>query len=685
MQVRNIKAWVLTACVCLFGALLSGQRDAFAATAETNAEKNAVVAPDVATPVAIPAKLDNVTCLSCHDGKNSKPEAAGADGSRRPLRAINPDKFGKSVHSTLQCVACHKDINDSGVPHQKVAVAKPNCIQCHTELWETAQKENLSQEKARLGIVVKNIEAYKNSFHAKPSSEDKSRPNAICDDCHNTHEFNIPPRGTTRRAEWHLTVPSVCGDKCHTGELEEYSGSVHGKEVLGKHNLKAAVCADCHTAHDIGNTSTDAAKLAITANCGNCHKDNNKSFKATYHGQVSTLGYAYAAKCYDCHGSHGILRVNDPNSMVSKNNRLKTCQQCHNGKKDVPLATAGFTSFSPHGTSNNFERYPEIWLISKFMIALLLGVFTFFWAHSILWWYREYKDGEEEKSRPHVIAAALPEDTETYVRRFGPMWRLAHLCFAISVMMLVLTGMTAFYAETPWAAFFAKLLGGPKNAGIVHRISAAVMLGIFFIHLIVVVKNIVFNWKNFQFFGPNSLVPRWEDLTGVIGMFKWFFGQGPRPTFDRWTYWEKFDYWAVFWGMAIIGGSGMALAFPHVVASVFPGWVFNVAMVIHGEEAFLAAVFLFTVHFFNNHFRPDKQPAPDIVMFTGAQTLEEFKREHTDQYKRLLASGELKKYLVDAPTARMTKSSKALGLTLIAFGLTLFVLILIGFLGGAGA
>ena len=487
MRVRNLKTWVLTGCVCLFGALLSGQRDSSAATAEASIDKSAV-APQVA---AAPAKIDNATCLSCHDGKKSKLETAGADGAPRPLNPVSPDKFGKSVHSTLQCVACHKGITDSAVPHQQGTIVKPNCVQCHTELWETAQKENLTQEKARLGIVVKNIESYRNSFHAKPSREDNSRANAACDDCHNTHAFNIPPGGTTRRAEWHLTVPNVCGDKCHSDALEDYSGSVHGTEVLEKRNLKAAVCSDCHTSHDIGNTSTVSAKLAITANCGNCHKDNNTSYRATYHGQVSTLGYAYAAKCYDCHGAHGILRADDPKSQVSKENRLKTCQQCHNGKKDLPLATAGFTTFSPHGTSNNFERYPEIWITTKFMIALLIGVFAFFWAHSLLWWYREYKDGEEEKNRPHVVAAALPEETEQHIRRFGPMWRLAHLCFAMSVMMLVLTGMTVFYAETPWAAFIVKLLGGPKTAGLIHRISAAVMLGIFFIHLLVDRKSVV--------------------------------------------------------------------------------------------------------------------------------------------------------------------------------------------------
>ena len=144
----------------------------------------------------------------------------------------------------------------------------------------------------------------------------------------------------------------------------------------------------------------------------------------------------------------------------------------------------------------------------------------------------------------------------------------------------------------------------------------------------------------------------------------------------------KFDYWAVFWGMAIIGGSGMMLSLPEVTAEMFPGWVFNVVMLVHGEEAFLAAVFLFTVHFFNNHFRPDKLPPPDVVMFTGSQSLEEFKRDHRMQYDRLVESGELENYLVDVPSRPMTIASKLLGLTLILCGLALLIVVAIGFFGG---
>ena len=123
------------------------------------------------------------------------------------------------------------------------------------------------------------------------------------------------------------------------------------------------------------------------------------------------------------------------------------------------------------------------------------------------------------------------------------------------------------------------------------------------------------------------------------------------------------------------------LAFKEVTASVLPGWVFNVATLVHGEEAILAAVFLFTVHFFNNHFRPDKYPPPDIVMFTGTTSLDEFAREHTLEYEELLKSGELEKHLVDAPSPPMTLGSRILGIILLAAGLTLLALVLIGFVG----
>jgi cytochrome b subunit of formate dehydrogenase len=182
-------------------------------------------------------------------------------------------------------------------------------------------------------------------------------------------------------------------------------------------------------------------------------------------------------------------------------------------------------------------------------------------------------------------------------------------------------------------------------------------------------------------FGPTSLIPGLQDLKDIIAMFKWFFGQGPRPVFDRWTYWEKFDYWAPFWGVTIIGVSGLVMWLPGFFGQFLPGWIFNVAAIFHGEEAFLAVVFLFTVHFFNNHFRPDKFPV-EVVMFTGTMSLEEFKTDHGVEYQRLLDSGELQGRLVEPPSAFKVKASKTLAFTLIAVGLTLLTLVGIGFFRG---
>jgi cytochrome b subunit of formate dehydrogenase len=623
-------------------------------------------------------KLDNATCLSCHDGKKGELEVDAADGEKRALRSVAHDKFGKSVHAKMECVACHGDITDNNAPHVKSGVVKTlDCVQCHTALWATVQKDGKAGERPRLGLIVENIEAHANSFHGRPNEDDPARPNASCDQCHDTHSFNIPPRDTKERAEWHLETPKVCGSSCHEEQLEEYAASVHGVAVLEK----AAVCVDCHTSHAIGATAASSVRLAITERCGTCHEDNLKSYRATYHGQVGSLGHAYTAKCFDCHGSHGVLKADNPESSIHKDNLLETCQTCHTDKKPgMRTATAGFVTFGPHAHGGDFEKYPEMWIATKFMVALLIAVFAFFWAHSGLWYYREWKDRKEGKRAVHVKTDGLNLDEKKHFQRFPWGWRIAHLVFALVTMTLVLTGTSALFAESNWAPIVSDALGGPKMLGLIHRVAAGLFVGIFVIHFVYVMQGLLRD-RHFRWFGPDSLIPNWKDLADCIGMFKWFFGKGPRPQFDRWAYYEKFDYWAVFWGVNVIGWSGLMLAFPHVTATYLPGWVFNVATLVHGEEAFLAAVFLFTVHFFNNHFRPDKLPPPDIVMFTGTQSIEEFRHDHPAQYQRLVDAGQLEKYLVDAPSAPMTLASKILGLVLIAIGLTLLVMVSTGFLG----
>ena len=263
-------------------------------------------------------------------------------------------------------------------------------------------------------------------------------------------------------------------------------------------------------------------------------------------------------------------------------------------------------------------------------------------------------------------------------KRFNIYHRILHVAVVISFLGLVITGMPLRYADAPWAEWFMKLLGGFKGAGLIHRTCAVITFGYFAAHIGYVLYFIVIV-KKFRFnpFGPDSMVPSFKDLEDIYQAFKWFLGQGPRPQFDRWTYWEKFDYWAVFWGVAIIGLSGLFLWFPVYFGRYFPGWIFNIAMIIHSDEALLAAGFIFTTHFFNSHLRPDKFPM-DRVIFTGRLSLHELKHERPLEYQRLMEQNRLDEYKI-GPLAGWARVAGVLfGSAALLIGLLLLVLIILG-------
>ncbi|HEX8986352.1 MAG TPA: cytochrome b/b6 domain-containing protein [Rhodocyclaceae bacterium] len=632
------------------------------------------------------ARLDSAGCLTCHGDKKAAIAVAAPSGTRE-LAPVDEGRFARSLHAEMQCTDCHQEIVDSRKNHAKApGVKPPNCVSCHEALWAAVKKDGREAQNERLGLVVQNIEAYRKSLHATPDKDNPARPKAWCEDCHSSHAFSVPPKGSEQRTAWHKEIPALCGENCHDKQLRRYKSSAHAEELFDKGNIKSAVCIDCHTAHSIGNTSSAEFKINNVNTCGGCHKEEFRSYTDTYHGQVNRLGFAYTAKCFDCHESHAIRAVTNAKSTVNPKNKLKTCRKCHTDEEQgMHEATAGFASFGPHANSHDYEKYPQMYIASKFMAGLLIFVFLFFWAHSGLWYYREWNDRKQGKPHARIDTKGLQlDENRQHFRRFHWGWRLGHLAFALVTMTLVLTGTSALYAQSAWAPYVAQAVGGPKILGLIHRVSAALFVGIFLIHFVYVMQKLLRD-RHFRWFGPDSLIPNWKDFKDCWGMFKWFMGKGPKPLFDRWAYFEKFDYWAVFWGFNIIGWSGLMLAFPHVTAQYLPGWVFNVGTLVHGEEAFLAAVFLFTVHFFNNHFRPDKLPPPDVVMFTGTQSLREFRHDHPAQYQRLVDSGELKNYLVEAPSPAMTRNSKILGLALIAVGLTLLVLVGVGFFSGIAA
>jgi cytochrome b subunit of formate dehydrogenase len=233
-------------------------------------------------------------------------------------------------------------------------------------------------------------------------------------------------------------------------------------------------------------------------------------------------------------------------------------------------------------------------------------------------------------------------------RRFTRLNRTLHILMIISFMSLALTGMTLKFSYTSWAAFLSRHLGGFEGAGFIHRSAAVLMFGIFVTHLWDLNRKRKRDyegslWKMLT--GADTMLFTRRDLRELVGNLKWFVGAGPRPHYGRWTYWEKFDYFAVFWGIFVIGSTGLMLWFPVFFTRFLPGWLINVATIIHSDEALLATGFIFTVHFFNTHLRPEKFPM-DLVVFTGRVPLAEFRRDKPAEYEELVASGKLEASLV---------------------------------------
>lgn len=268
-----------------------------------------------------------------------------------------------------------------------------------------------------------------------------------------------------------------------------------------------------------------------------------------------------------------------------------------------------------------------------------------------------------------------------YVVRFTPYQRFLHIVLFTSFLGLAGTGLPLLFHERAWARVLAGVLGGIQTAGVAHRFFAFTMLATFTVHVVDVAWRVIVRREFGLIWGPDSLVPQPRDASDFVAHVKWFFGRGPRPAFDRFTYWEKFDYLAVFWGMVIIGGSGLLLWFPEFFAGWLPGWVYNIALMIHGEEALLATGFIFTVHFFNSHFRPEKFPM-DMVMFTGQVTEDELKHERPAEYARLVADGTLDSKRVAQEPTWVFHGGRILGTIAVVVGVLLLVLIIEGVVNG---
>ena len=635
----------------------------------------------------------------------------------RPGLYLSADILAYGVHPKLACVDCHADADK--LPHNRKlapascstkchakaqsdflqgahaeAAAKgdpqaPRCATCHGG-HDILPKDNRKSSIHPLNILKicgdchkkhvadtpgghksrEHIAGYVDSVHGRALLKGGLAVAATCADCHGNH--GVLPSKHPRSLVHRTKVAGTCG-RCHIGLSETYATSIHGKQ-LAEGNPDAPTCNDCHTSHKISRTTGSSFKLEVIDECGQCHDKPAKgstskrtlydTYRLSYHGQATALGMSRGARCSDCHGAHDIKRIEDPTSRLAPGNRVDTCRQCH---KD---ANASFAKFEAHADYHDAERYPLLHGVWMYFVIMMSGAFGFFGLHSILWFLRSLI--ERIKHGPHPKHAPARHA----IRRFTTVDKINHVFVVISFFGLTITGLPLLFSDKAWGRTLAYLMGGGRVAGIFHRGFAIMLFLNLGVHFVVLLRRTRRSSIRNMLFGPNTLMPRWKDVKDCAAMFRWFLRGGNRPHFDRWTYFEKFDYIAEIGGSMIIGLSGLLLWFPQFFALFLPGWVFNVAMIVHGYEAMLAIVFIFTIHFFNAHLRLEKFPVDDVI-FTGQLSEEEFKLERPAQYDRLVASGELDELREPPAPPQWRRIALVVGPIAVLIGTTLAVLIIL--------
>lgn len=260
----------------------------------------------------------------------------------------------------------------------------------------------------------------------------------------------------------------------------------------------------------------------------------------------------------------------------------------------------------------------------------------------------------------------------TRIKRFSVIERLFHLLLMLTFLLQTATGFSRLYITTVWGKKINAIFGGYDGSLVVHKAVGVVMMVVFVIHTVYLLTQI--NWRAplKSIFGEDSLVPNLSDLKHFGQRIRWFFGLGPPPRLNRWTYWEKFDYWAVYWGLPLLAITGLMLMYPLTTSRFLPGWALNIAALLHQAEAILAVTYIFIVHFFIGHLRPSSFPMNE-AMFSGSVPLEEAMEEKPAWVERLQTAGNLGEVSATAPVLWYRVLYFVFGYAVLIFGVYLLI------------
>lgn len=583
-------------------------------------------------------------CLGCHD------PSAGPWGSI-------VDSLAAGAHAGFGCVDCHTGITE--IPHAE-ELPQPECGSCHgdvTEMYRQHGKGRVGESEhipdcadchgahrilsardrassvnamnlpatcgrchedstliANLRIKFKHpIRVYTGSIHGKATAGGVHQA-ASCNDCHATDAdaHMILPPGDSRSTINHFNIPRTCG-RCHTNIEQDFWEGIHG-ELTADGQTDAPTCTHCHGEHGILAVADPRSPVSpyrlAEATCSPCHESaalNEKydlptgrlqSFIDSYHGLKSQAGDKMVANCASCHGAHRILPSSDPTSSINPGNLVTTCGGCH------PNISSSIATIPIHArTGGLYSGWPRFFqILYTVMIAGIIGAMVLHWLIDL---FRQIRNVMREKQ----------------VRRMESDEVIQHALLAVAFTVLVVTGFSLRFHDAWWSTMLFGREGGYSLRGVIHRGAGIALLFGSIWHVLFLLTQ-----RGRAFL--RDMWPRKADFQDFYRMIRYNLGRSVRhPVMGRFTYVEKAEYWALVWGTAVMGITGLFLWFDNAAARIFSKGLLEVLLVIHYYEAWLAFLAILIWHMYATVFSPRVYPM-NPSWLTGFMPERMFKAEH---------------------------------------------------------
>ena len=382
--------------------------------------------------------------------------------------------------------------------------------------------------------------------------------------------------------------------------------------AVNEKNVSASICTPCHSSVRL------SEKYGISSG-------KVQSYNASFHGLASRGGQKEVANCASCHSVHNIKPSTDPTSSVHKSNLAATCGKCH------PGANEAFTVGKIHVTESEQDD-PLLYWISTIYLILIGVIIGGMFIHNIADFRR--KSINKLKVRRGLVQAPHHVSHRLYLR-MTVNERIQHVSLLVSFFVLVFTGFMLRFPDAWWVVLVRSLSDSVFDArGIIHRVAGVVMIAASVYH----VWYLAFTARGRRLF--LDLLPRLSDLTDAIGVLKYNFGLSKiKPKFDRFSYIEKSEYWALVWGNIVMGATGFIMWFDNYFMGILTKLGWDVARTVHYYEAWLAFLAILVWHIYFVIFNPDAYPM-NLAWLKGTLSEEEMADEHALELERIKATEE---------------------------------------------